>query len=136
MERISWDKYALELAVVASRRSEDPYMKVGACVLRHDHSVAGLGYNGAPKGINIDWSNRDERRSKVIHAEVNALRYVRPDECYLLACNLLPCNDCLKLAASYGIQKIIFEKFYDRDNSSLSVAKEFGLDLHHYESQI
>ena len=136
MERISWDKYALELAVVASRRSEDPYMKVGACVLRHDHSVAGLGYNGAPKGINIDWSNRDERRSKVIHAEGNALRYVRPDECYLLACNLLPCNDCLKLAASYGIQKIIFEKFYDRDNSSLSVAKEFGLDLHHYESQI
>jgi len=132
MKRLSWEEYALELAIIASRRSEDPYEQVGSCVLRHAHSVAGLGYNGAPKDVNIDWSNRDQRRARVIHAEVNALRYARPGECYLLACNLLPCNDCLKLAAAYGVEKIIFKKFYDRDDSSLSIAKEFGLDLHHY----
>ena len=131
MKRLSWEEYALKLAVVAAQRSEDPYMKVGACVLRHDNSVAGVGYNGPPKGVDIDWSNRDERRRRVVHAEVNALRYARPDECYLLACNLLPCNDCLKMAASYGIKKIVFDKFYDRDDSSLSIAKEFGLNLYH-----
>ena len=59
--RISWEEYALELAKVSSRRSEDPYVQVGACILRLDNSVAGLGYNGAPNGIEIDWSDRDER---------------------------------------------------------------------------
>jgi dCMP deaminase len=132
MSKISWEKYALELAGVASARSEDPYEKVGACVLRHDHSVAGMGYNGAPKGVEIDWSNRDERRCRVIHAEVNALRYARPDECYLLASSMLPCNYCLRMAASYGIRKIVFSRFYGRDDSSLSLSKEFGIDLHHY----
>ena len=99
--RIDWERYALSLAKVAALRSEDPFVKVGACVLRHDNSVASLGYNGAPPKINIDWSDRDERRRRVIHAEANALRYVKPQECRLLACTLLPCNDCLKLISSY-----------------------------------
>ena len=72
--RIDWHTYALKLALVASERSEDPYVKVGACVLRLDNSVAGLGYNGAPPEVDIYWHDRDERRKRVIHAEVNALR--------------------------------------------------------------
>lgn len=78
MNRLTWAEYALAMADVARLRSEDPYVKVGACVLRHDHSVAGVGYNGAPPGVEIDWSDRDERRKRVIHAETNALRYVSP----------------------------------------------------------
>jgi dCMP deaminase len=127
--RISWKTYALKLATVASERSEDPFMKVGACTLRFDNSVAGLGYNGAPPGININWTNRDQRRNKVIHAEVNALRYVRPDECYFLACTHLPCNDCLKLISSYGIKEIYFNEVYQRDMSSLDLAPEFDIKL-------
>ena len=132
MSRISWDEYALELAKVSAKRSEDPYVKVGACVLRLDNSVAGLGYNGAPNGIEIDWSDRDERRKRVVHAEVNALRYTSPHECYLLACTLLPCNDCLKVAASYGIKKIVFSKVYESDYSSLELAGEFNIEIKHF----
>jgi dCMP deaminase len=127
--RLDWEEYALELARVASLRSEDPFVKVGACVFREDNSVVGLGYNGAPPGIEINWDNRDERRKRVIHAEVNALRYAKPGECKFLACNLLPCNDCLKMIASYGIRKVIFSKVYDLDQSSLNLAKEFGIKL-------
>mgnify|MGYP003118706456 CR=1 FL=1 len=129
MNRLNWEEYALELARVAALRSEDPFIQVGACVLRHDNSVAGLGYNGAPPGIQIDWSDRDERRKRVVHAEVNALRYAKPGECKLLACNLLPCNNCLKMISSYGIKKVIFSKIYDLDKSSLKLAKEFGIEL-------
>ena len=129
MTRLSWSKYALELAEVASKRSEDPYIKVGACVLRHDNSVASLGYNGAPPNINIDWSDRDERRERVIHAEVNALRYVSPNECRLLACTLLPCNDCLKMIASFNINRIFYKDVYEGDSSSLGLAKEFNIEL-------
>ena len=129
MDRLDWEEYALELARVASLRSEDPYVIVGACVLRPDNSVAGLGYNGAPPGIDINWSDRDERRKRVVHAEVNALRYAVPGQCELLACTLLPCNDCLKTIASYGIKKVVFSDIYELDKSSLALATEFGIKL-------
>ena len=131
ISRIDWREYSLELARVAATRSEDPYVKVGACALRHNYSVAGLGYNGAPPGINIDWSNRDDRRKRVIHAEINALRYVTPGECLLLASTLLPCNDCLKTIVSYGIKQVIFKDIYDMDSSSIDLAKEFDIELIH-----
>jgi len=127
--RPSWEEYALAVAGVASKRSEDPYQKVGACVLRKDNSIAGVGYNGAPKGIEIDWSSREERRKRVVHAEVNAIRYSAPGECYLLASTLLPCNECLRMIASYGIRKVIFKQIYIQDYSSLKLAKEFNIDL-------
>jgi dCMP deaminase len=127
--RIDWENYALELALVASKRSEDPYLKVGACALRLDNSVAGLGYNGAPPGIEIDWSDRDDRRKRVVHAEVNALRYTKPGESKLLACTHLPCNECLRMVASYGIKKIIYANDYDKDLSSKTLSKEFGIEI-------
>lgn len=129
INRISWEEYALALAKTASLRSEDPYVKVGACALRYDKSVAGLGYNGAPKSINIDWSDREERRKRVIHAEVNALSYCKPDEVWLLACNLLPCSNCLQTIAAYGVKKIVFEEVYTKDDLTLQLAKEFGIEL-------
>jgi dCMP deaminase len=129
INRPSWEEYALSLALVVARRSCDPYVKVGSCALRHDNSVASVGYNGPPAGIDIDYSNRDDRRKRIIHSEINCLRYVKPHECYLLACTLLPCNSCLTAIASYGIKTIIFKDLYDKDESTLVLAKEFGMDL-------
>ena len=130
-QRLSWQEYALQLASVAAKRSEDPYLKVGACVLRHDNSVAAVGYNGAPPNIEIDWTNRDERRKRVVHAEINALRYVKPYECYLLACTHLPCNDCLRSIASYGITDVVFGELYDKDLSSLEICQELNINIKH-----
>lgn len=127
--RIPWKKYALELAKVASQRSEDPFVRVGACVLRKDNTVAGLGYNGAPTGVEINWEDRDDRRKRVIHAEVNALRYAKPGECSLLACTLLPCNECLRMISAYGIDVVVFDEIYQNDYSSLELAKEFNINL-------
>lgn len=128
-ERISWRAYALKLAVVASERSEDTFMKVGACLLRHDNSVAGVGYNGAPSGVELNWQDRDHRRVRVVHAEVNALRYTRPGESYLLACTHIPCNDCMKTIAAYGIKEVVFNDVYVRDMSSFDIAQEFNIKL-------
>ena len=91
--------------------------------------MAGLGYNGAPAGVEIDWENRDDRRKRVIHAEVNALRYAKPGECKLIATTLLPCNECLKLISAYGIETVIFDEVYQKDYSTLNLAKEFNIEL-------
>lgn len=126
---MNWEEYALKLAQTASLKSKDPYVKVGACILRHDFSVAGLGYNGFPSGIKEDWSDRNERRKFVIHAEKNALKYTRPGEGYLIASTLLPCNDCLKEIISYGIKKIVYNEIYKFDDSTLEMAEKFGIEL-------
>lgn len=129
MSRLSWGEYALQLAKTASTRSEDLNFKVGACALRFDKSVAAVGYNGAPRGVNIDWTNRDERRKRVIHAETNCLAYCRPNEIELIAVTLLPCSSCLNLIASYGIKRVIFGEIYQRDDFAFQLAKEYGIVL-------
>lgn len=127
--RISWEEYALRLAFTASLRSQDEYKKVGACILRHDNSVASLGYNGPPSGIEIDWTNRDERRKRVVHAEFNALKWIRPNEAKLLACTLCPCSDCMKSIAANGINTVIYAEDYTRDAFAKELAKEFKITL-------
>jgi len=127
--RISWEQYALELAKTGSRRSEDPYKKVGSCALRHDKSVAAIAYNGPPSGIEIDWSNRDERRKRVIHSEINCLAYCKPGEIWLLACTLLPCHACMQTIGAYKIKKVIYEEVYDKDDFSLTLAREYNIEL-------
>lgn len=123
MTRMSWEKYGLEIAEAASRRSEDPYFKVGACVLRSDHSIISIGYNGAAPGVNISWADRDARRGFVIHAEVNALRYCTPDQTVggSMFVTHHPCAECIKVIASYGIKSVTYSNdidptVYDLDN--------------------
>lgn len=128
--RPSWEEYLLGLALAASARSEDPWVQVGAVVARENKSVVGSGYNGAPSGKEIDWSDREARRRFVVHAEVNALAYARPGEAHILASTLLPCPACMTLAASYGIRKVIFSDIYERtEQESMEIASAFGVEL-------
>lgn len=128
--RISW---ALELAQVASSMSEDPYKKVGSVAIRTDNSIAAVSYNGAPPNIEIDWSNREERRQYVIHSEMNLLRYIKPHECDRVALTLSPCVDCLKNMAAYGIQNVYFTEKYENCDYNLvdKIAKLYKIQLHH-----
>ena len=131
IDRMSVDRYALGLAMAASARSEDPFRRVGAALLREDNTVAALGYNGAPPKVEIDWSDRDTRRQFVIHAEANALRYVTPGEVALLATTLMPCQNCMLLIAAYRIPRVIYineldPAIYDRD-AILRVASMCGV---------
>jgi len=127
---MTWERYALELAKVAAMKSKDPWRQVGAVVLRHDKTVAGVGYNGFPSGVEEDWECRERRRLFVVHAEANALRYVKPDEGWLIASTTLPCNNCLKTIVSYGIKKVVYGETYPSDESSLDVAGLMGIELY------
>ena len=127
--RKSWEETALILAeTIAKCRSQDPYVQVGACAVLLDNSIA-LGYNGAPPGIEIDWSERESRGARVIHAEVNALRSVMPGQCKFLAVTLLPCRNCMTFIASKGIRKVVYREVYERDKLAFALAREFGIEL-------
>lgn len=130
-KRLSWPKTALNLALnVAYYRSEDPYVQVGAVAIKNDDSVV-LGYNGAPSGVEIDWSNRDDRRKRVIHAEANVLNFVKPNEVKFLATTHLPCPECLKIISQKKINLVYYRgelEGYPND-FSFQLAEEFKIKL-------
>jgi dCMP deaminase len=119
------------LAEAAAARSEDPFLKVGCSLIRHDRTVASVGYNGAPPGINIDWDDRDERRKKVVHAEANALRYVTPQEVLFAATTYMPCLECVRAFAAYGVKYVIYknelpQEYHDRE-AIMALSSEFQI---------
>lgn len=128
-ERLSWEHYALKLAEVAALRSEDYHCRVGSCAIGYENQVVSVGYNGAPAGIEIDFSDRDQRRRRVLHSELNCLRYCKPGEVKFLAVTLCPCGDCMKQIAAYKIKHVVFGGLYDKDDFGIQLAYEFGIKL-------
>ena len=134
--RFSWEKTALLLAFdIARYRSEDPYVQVGAVIIKQDNSIV-LGYNGAPPGIEIDWSNRDERRERVIHAEENALDNIRYGEAKIMAVTAMPCKGCMRKLAQKGVKKVYYkDELINYDNTlAKKLAAEFGIELIHFSA--
>lgn len=116
---------------MAALRSEDPSRQVGAVAVRPDNRIGGTGYNGAPPGVKINWEDEEERLGHVIHAEENALRDVLPGECDRLYASTQPCGSCIRVAAAYGIKKIVYHIPYPRDGSSLKKAAVYGIIMQH-----
>jgi dCMP deaminase len=132
MKRLTWQQYALEIAKVASLRSEDPYMQVGACALDYDNRVIGVAYNGLAQGKEVNeafWEDRDARRPFMIHAEANLLSLFERNKCKILACTLLPCSSCATLIASHGIKQVIYRENYNRDEAAKEIFKFYNIDL-------
>ena len=129
--RISWEQYALNIAKTASERSEDPFMKVGACALNKDNMVLAVGYNGLATGKKVDkyfWAVRRDSRPYMIHAEANCLSLVKRGEVELLAVTLLPCASCATLIASYNIPKVVYGQEYERDMKALEIFDFYNIE--------
>jgi dCMP deaminase len=130
-ERISWEEYALRLAEVASLRSPDRFVKVGACALDSSNRVIGVAYNGLASGIEVAedfWDDRDKRRPFMLHAEVNLLSLFKRGECNLLACTLLPCSSCASSIVAHDIKQVVYRDTYFRDEKALEIFKFNGIE--------
>ena len=124
-DRMSWERYALNIAETAAQRSEDPYQKVGACALNDQNMVVGVGYNGLAPGVTMPyknfWENRDYRRKFMIHAEANCLSLCKKGEVRLMASTLLPCSSCSTMIAAYGIEEVYYRDTYERDEQAKEI---------------
>lgn len=135
-DRISWEEYALRLAEVASLRSPDRFVKVGACALDYSNRVIGVAYNGLASGIDVSddfWKDRDKRRPYMIHAEVNLLSLFKRGECKVLACTLLPCSSCASSIVAHDIKKVVYKDTYFRDEKALEIFKFNGIECKQLE---
>ena len=137
-KRLTCEEYALQLAITASLRSEDPYKQVGACALDYDNRVLGLGYNGLAPGKTVDdsfWDDRDKRRPFMIHAEANCLSLFKAGECKLLAVSLMPCSSCATLIAGYKIPKVVYYEEYEHDQKAIEIFDFYNIECQQIQFQ-
>jgi dCMP deaminase len=106
-----WDTRYLSLCNAIAQFSKDPSSKVGAVIARPDNTVASIGYNGFPRGIEdteARLKERDQKYKFVIHAEMNAILNARePIHGYTLYCNMCPCDRCAMHVIQAGIKRVV-----------------------------
>lgn len=142
LEADKWDLRYLGLATLVAGWSKDPSTQTGAVITRPDRSLASIGFNGFPQKMRDDpalYLNREEKYSRIVHCEVNALRYVRePVDGYTLyTYPFISCDRCFVHMAQAGIVRFVapcataeqltrWGPAFDRVRG---YAKEMGLEL-------
>ena len=129
MKRIGWDEYFLLLSKLAACRSTCLSRPTGA-VLVKNRQVLATGYNGSVPGGKhcIDDGACYRRRvgardaeklswCRASHAEANAIAQAARAGIAIdgatLYTTLSPCFTCVKLIASAGVKRIVFEHLYE-----------------------
>jgi len=107
-----WDIRFLKLAEHISAWSKDPSTKVGAVIVAPDRRIVSVGYNGFPRNMYDEeehYKNREEKYSRIIHGEINALIQAREPVhgCTLYTFPFLPCDRCFVQMAQAGIKHIV-----------------------------
>jgi dCMP deaminase len=108
-----WDIYYLRLAKVVSSKSKDPSSQVGAVIVRPDRSLCSIGYNGFPQGmpdLPELYSNRDEKYSRIVHAEINSQIFSRDTTLKgytLYTWPFLTCDRCCVQMIQSGIARFV-----------------------------
>src|SRR4051812_38361178 len=137
-----WDIRFLELAKLISSWSKDPSTKAGAVIVRPDKSIASVGFNGFPKYMpdNEDWySNREEKYSRIVHCEVNALIHCRESlEGYILyTYPFMSCDRCCVQMIQAGIKRMVapvpsqdaLTRWAESFNRSRSYCEQSGVEV-------
>jgi dCMP deaminase len=107
-----WDIRYLELAKQVAGWSKDPSTQTGAVIVRPDNSVASVGYNGFPRGIEDTperYENREVKYSYIIHCEMNAVlsAHSHVKGCTLYTWPFFSCDRCAVHMIQAGITKVV-----------------------------
>lgn len=106
-----WDNRFLKLAQHIAQWSKDPSTKVGAVIVRPNRTIASVGYNGFPRGVNDDerLNDRPYKYAMTVHAEANAILSAneRLDGCTLYVTPLSPCSSCASIIIQSGIKRVV-----------------------------
>ncbi|AWB20644.1 deoxycytidylate deaminase [Methylobacterium currus] len=108
-----WDLRFLEMADMVAGWSKDPSSKVGAVLVRPDRTLASVGFNGFPRGLNDAaelYADRDYKIATVRHAEENAIGFAKDQSLEghtLYVSGLPPCCSCASEIIQSGIARVV-----------------------------
>lgn len=158
--RLSWDEFFMNLAILASYRTACKFHLAGAVVVDKNKRVVSMGYNGPTEGdyhcnevgcAKIDGIPRTKelQRCRGAHAEINCIinaqdtRRLRDGVLYSA---LFPCYDCMKALNNAGIKEIVYLEEYQRiqtggekkeeEDESWKLAKKRKIKIRKYKGKI
>jgi dCMP deaminase len=107
-----WDLRYLDMARLISTWSKDPSTQTGAVIVRPNGTVMGVGFNGFPQNMSDApelYANREEKYSRVVHCEVNALIFSNGpvQGCTLYTWPFLSCDRCMVQMLQAGIKRFV-----------------------------
>lgn len=106
-----WDRRFLSMAKFVSDWSKDPSTKVGAVIVTPENVVVSIGYNGfaqAMPDVQKHYANREEKYSRIVHSETNAIVLARKDvRGHTLYVTLPPCDRCAVTIIQAGISRVV-----------------------------
>ena len=128
--RLTKYEHAIVSAWAASLRSEDPKRKVGAVACTKSGRIIASSYNGLPPGISREnswWEEDENRRTYVIHAEINLMSLTRREDVTSVAVTTCPCGPCALALLAHGVQEVVFSEFYPTCTKGWSILKQFNV---------
>jgi dCMP deaminase len=110
-----WDTRFVQLARFIAAWSRDPSTQTGAVIAGPDHRILSVGFNGFPAGMPDDaslYDDRDEKYSRILHCEVNALIFARivPPKSTLYTYPFMSCDRCVVQMLQAGIRRFVAPK--------------------------
>lgn len=107
-----WQRRFLELAEHIATWSKDPSTRVGAVIVRPDKTIASVGFNGFPRGVEDHTERMEDRDTKLqftLHAEINAILAAKEPlaRCTLFVHPFQPCAQCAGAIIQSGIGRVI-----------------------------
>jgi dCMP deaminase len=136
-----WVARFIKLAEEVSTWSKDSSSRVGAVIVRPDRTIASVGFNGFPRGVE-DYheriANRDTKLLYTIHAEMNAILSAKePLKGYsLFVWPFQPCAHCAASIIQSGIKEVYcpfnahldsYERWADSFKAALQMFDEAGV---------
>lgn len=141
-KRPNWDEYFMNIAKVASLRSNCLKRKVAAVIVR-EQRVVSTGYNGTPRGIkncldggcprcsSFGPSGTDLGECLCSHAEENSIVQAAYHGASIKAATLYttfsPCLICTKMILNSGIKEVVYNAAYPLGDLPLKLLTEAGI---------
>ncbi len=133
--RISWEKYFMEITDLVAKRSTCDRAWVGCVLVNSSNRIVSTGYNGSVSGNphcdDVGHTMRDGHCIATIHAEMNALLYCAKEGISVKDCSAyithFPCLNCTKALIQAGITKIYFNNDYRVDDYAIVLLERNGI---------
>lgn len=142
--RPNWDEYFMNIAKVASLRSNCVKRKVAAVIVK-DKRIISTGYNGTPRGIknccdggcprcnSFGPSGKGLGECLCSHAEENAIVQAAYHGASIKDATIYttfsPCLICTKMILNSGIKEVVYNASYPLEDVSLKLLKEAGIQV-------
>ena len=142
VKRPGWDRYFMDIAQVAAKRSNCSRRQVAAVLVR-DRRIISTGYNGTPRGVknccdggcprcnSNTPSGSNLHECLCSHAEENAIVQAAYHGIAVKGATLYttysPCLLCAKMIINAGIVEVVYHEHYSIDDVSTRLLHEAGV---------